>query len=89
MQLLLGGNPESTGSVARISFDLSHATIVSITVENAEEESFEVLVEGLMPEGHHDVTWSGLLPHGHDFFLVVDTPTSHWVEPGHSVRQGH
>ena len=85
MQLRLGGNHESPDSVAHISFDLSHDTIVSIAVKDAEEESFEVLVEGLMPEGHHDVTWTGLLPHGHDCFLVVDTPTSHRVEPGHSV----
>ncbi len=89
MLLELGRDRESSGSYAEISFELSHATIVSIIVEDLEDESFEVLIEGLMPEGHHDVTWSGTLSHGHDFFLVVDTPTSHQVEPGHSARRGN
>ena len=89
MRLELGGDRGSPAAHAEISFDLPHPTIVSVTVEDAEEDVFEVLIEGLMPEGHHDLTWSGSLPHGHDFFLVVDTPTSHKVEPGHSIRQGH
>jgi hypothetical protein len=89
MNLELGVDKTKADAYATISFDLTHDTIVSVTIEDGEEHVVEVLIEGLMHEGHHEVKWFGRDPRDSDYYLVLDTPTCHHVEPGHVIRRGH
>jgi hypothetical protein len=89
MNLELGVEKKTADAHAAISFDLTHDTVVSVTLEDDASHVVEVLVEGLICEGHHEVKWFGKKSGKRDFFLVLDTPTSHHVEPGHAIRRGH
>lgn len=82
MQHKLGIDPQSARSFAEVAFDLPEATVVSITVEDSRKHVVEVLIQGLMPKGHHEVTWSSSLTGDDDFVVVLDTPTRHRVIHG-------
>ena len=80
-----GTSLQSARAFAEISFDLSRSTIVSVTIEDAERNVVEVLIEGMVPNGHHNVVWSGTLSREREFFVVVDTATIHQTQRGKQI----